>query len=111
MAGVGSRDANQETGGRDDAVVGAEHGRAQPADTVGTVTFNVAVRRSHGISGFPGRTQVQFQHSRKYILCRRSVRQDTLESPPGASLRRNCEDGFLIAVYVRQRTDGGKRPP
>jgi hypothetical protein len=44
---AGSRDTDHEAGCRHDAVVGAQHRGAQPADALGAVTFSVAVQRSH----------------------------------------------------------------
>ena len=57
VAGTGSRDADHETGGRDDAIVGAQHGGAQPADAVSAVTFSVAAKRCHGAVLSVGRSQ------------------------------------------------------
>lgn len=45
---AGGRDAEHEAGGRHDAVVGAQHRGAQPADALGAVAFSVVTQRSHG---------------------------------------------------------------
>jgi hypothetical protein len=47
LAGAGGGDADHETAGRHDAVVGTQHGRAQPSDAVGAVAFGVAARGDH----------------------------------------------------------------
>ena len=39
VRGVGRRDAEHQAGGRDDAVVGAEHRGAQPADAIGAMAL------------------------------------------------------------------------
>ena len=47
VAGAGRRHAHQQAGGGDDAVIGAQHGGAQPANAIGTVAFGVSA--GHGI--------------------------------------------------------------
>jgi hypothetical protein len=44
MARAGRGDTDDETGGRDDAIVGAQHGGAQPADSIGAVTLGVTIQ-------------------------------------------------------------------
>ena len=44
LVSTGGRDTQHEAGGRDDAVVGAEHGGAQPAGAVTAVLLGVAAR-------------------------------------------------------------------
>ena len=47
VAGMGRGHADHQAGGGDDAVVGAQHGGAQPADAVGTVAFCVTASDVH----------------------------------------------------------------
>lgn len=42
VAGTGRGDADDEAGGRDDAIVGAKHGCAQPANAIGPMTLGMA---------------------------------------------------------------------
>ena len=44
VGAVGGGDAGDEAGGRQDAVVGAEHGRAQPADAADQVMLGMPAR-------------------------------------------------------------------
>ena len=46
-----SRDAQHEASGREDAVVRAQYGCAQPPDPIGTVSFYVAYRHSRHLQG------------------------------------------------------------
>ena len=47
-AGRGGGDPDDQAGGRDDAVIGAEHGGAQPADPLDRVAFGMEAQPAHG---------------------------------------------------------------
>ena len=47
LFGRGRGNANNEARRRDDAVVGAEHGRAEPADALDEVAFRVLPASAH----------------------------------------------------------------
>jgi len=50
VVGASRRHTQHQAGGGDDAVVGAEHGGAKPADAVGSVAFGVSPAGGHGQS-------------------------------------------------------------
>ncbi|MNY03832.1 hypothetical protein D3C86_1364720 [compost metagenome] len=53
VAGVGGRDADQQAGGRDNPVIGAQDGGAQPADTIASMCLGVPVHEFHCLRGLP----------------------------------------------------------
>ena len=100
LRGVGRRHADQQARGRDDAVVGAEDGGAEPADAVGAVAFEVAAGMGHG------------RYSQAMLIVTGSIaaRADTIDELRRASLehvaRSRGEPGCLEHGVAIDANDG-----